>query len=85
MPNTAQIDVADGEVPAGGERFVIALQENSELLGLLDRGRTFRFVAPTQAERDYQKENRPLTVVAFELLSVGRKESRLVGALTYMG
>jgi hypothetical protein len=44
MQNTARIDVAVGEKPIPGEKFIITLQENSEMLGMLDRGRTFRFV-----------------------------------------
>ena len=53
MERTAHIDVAGGEQPRNGEKFVIALQENSEMLGQLDDSRTFRFVSPSGVERDY--------------------------------
>ena len=46
MQNTAQIDVAIGEKPVPGEKFFITLQENSEMLGMLDHGRTFRLSRP---------------------------------------
>ena len=83
MPRTAHIDVAEGEQPSSGEKFIISLQENSEMLGQLDNGRTFRFTAPSDAERNYQQENRTLTVVDLDLEAAGNKESRLIGSLTY--
>ena len=83
MPRTAHIDVAEGQQPSSGDKFVISLQENSEMLGELDNGRTFRFVSPSNAERDYQQESRTLTVVALDLDAADGKESRLVGSLTY--
>ena len=83
MPNTAQIDVAEGEQPSPGEKFIISLQENSEMLGQLDGGRTFRLSVPSDAERNYQQESRTLTVVALDLRAADGKESRLVGSLVY--
>jgi hypothetical protein len=83
MQNTAQIDVAVGEKPVPGEKFIITLQENSEMLGMLDHGRTFRFVSPSSAERDYQLKSTALTVVDFDDSLAGGKEPRLVGLLTY--
>ena len=83
MPKTAHIDVAEGQQPSSGDKFVISLQENSEMLGELDNGRTFRFVSPSTAERDYQQETRTLTVVAFNLDAVHGTERRLLGSLTY--
>ena len=83
MPRTAHIDVAEGQQPSTGEKFVISLQENSEMLGQLDDGRTFRFTAPSSAERDYQQENRTLTVVGSDLEPAHGNEPRLLGSLTY--
>jgi hypothetical protein len=83
MQRTAHIDVAGGEQPRQGEKFVIALQENSEMLGQLDDGRTFRFVSPSDVERDYQQENRILTVVGVDLGSPYDDDPRLVGSLHY--
>ena len=83
MPSTAQIDVAEGEQPSPGETFVISLQENSEMLGQLDDGRSFRFVSPSSVERDYQQENRPLTIVGVDLNTARGRELRLIGSLTY--
>ena len=83
MSKTAQIDVADGEEPHIGEKFVISLQENSEMLGLLDDGRTFLFTSPPSVEHDYQQESRALTIVDFDLDAVDIEEMRLVGSLTY--
>ena len=76
MPVTASIDVAEGEGPSPGEKFVISLQENSEMLGELDDGRTFRFVSPTSIEHDYQQRNRPLTVVGVDLNPAHGNEAR---------
>jgi hypothetical protein len=83
MQNTARIDVAVGEKPVSGEKFIITLQENSEMLGTLDHGRTFRFVSPSSAERDYQLKSSALTVVDFDDSLADGKELRLVGLLTY--
>ena len=83
MPNTAQIDVAVGEKPIPGEKFIITLQENSEMLGTLDRGRTFRIVSPSSSERDYQLKSTALTVVDFDETLADGNEPRLVGLLTY--
>ncbi|WP_159014285.1 hypothetical protein [Acidisoma sp. S159] len=83
MQNAAQIDVAVGERPAPGERFIITLQENSEMLGTLDHGRTFRIVSPSSTERDYQLKSSALTVVDFDGSSANGNEPRLVGLLTY--
>jgi hypothetical protein len=83
MPNTAQVDLAAGEEPLPGEKFVISLQENSEMVGQLDRGRTFRFTSPTQAEQDYQQENCALTVVDFDPSNADGGENRKIGFLTY--
>ena len=83
MPRLAHIDVAEGEQPTPGEKFIISLQENSEMLGQLDNGRTFRFTAPSEAKRNYQQESRTLTVVALDLDATDGKEPRLVGSLTY--
>ena len=83
MQNTAQIDVAIGEKPVPGEKFFITLQENSEMLGMLDHGRTFRFVSPSSAERDYQLKSSALTVVGFDDSMADGNEPRLVGLLTY--
>lgn len=82
MP-TAHIDVAAGEKPKAGEKFTIAKQENSELLGLLDNGRTFRFKQPSRTEEDYEEAHRILTVVGFDLDRAQGGEARLVGALDY--
>ncbi|HTI01699.1 MAG TPA: hypothetical protein VL752_12200 [Acidisoma sp.] len=79
----ARIDVAVKEKPVPGEKFTIALQENSEMLGLLDGGRTFRFKAPTATEEDYQQANRVLKVVGFDLDLHIEGEPRLLGSLTY--
>jgi hypothetical protein len=83
MPITAQIDVAAGEKPAPGEKFIITSQENSEMLGVLDHGRTFRFVSPSNTERDYQLRSHSLTVVDFNYSLVDGDELRLIGSLTY--
>jgi hypothetical protein len=83
MPVTAQIDVAVGEKPIPGEKFIITSQENSEMLGVLDHGRTFRFVSPSSVERDYQLKSRSLTIVDFHYSSIDGHEPRLVGSLTY--
>jgi hypothetical protein len=83
MPNIAQIDVAVGEKPVPGEKFITTLQENSEMLGMLDHGRTFRFVSPSSAERDYQLKSGALTVVNFDDSLADGDEPRLVGLLTY--
>jgi hypothetical protein len=83
MPNTARVDLVNGEEPLPGEKFVISLQENSEMLGQLDRGRTFRFTSPTKAEQDYQEENRALTVVDFDPIKADVAGDRKVGFLTY--
>jgi hypothetical protein len=83
MQNAAQIDVAVGERPAAGERFIITLQENSEMLGTLDHGRTFRIVSPSSTERDYQLKSSALTVVDFDGSLADGNEPRLVGLLTY--
>jgi hypothetical protein len=83
MPRTAHIDVAESEKPSPGENFIISLQENSELLGQLENGRTFRFTAPSDAERRYQQDVRTLTVVDLDLNAADGKEPRLVGSLTY--
>jgi hypothetical protein len=83
MQNTAQIDVAVGEKPVPGEKFIITLQENSEMLGMLDHGRTFRFVSPSSTERDYQLKSSALTVVDFDDSLADGGEPRLVGLLTY--
>jgi hypothetical protein len=83
MPNTTHVDLDGGEEPLPGERFVILLQENSEMLGQLDRGRTFRFTSPTKVERDYQQENRALTVVDFDPIRSDVGENRKIGFLTY--
>jgi hypothetical protein len=82
MP-TARIDVAAKEKPVAGETFTIALQENSEMLGLLDNGRTFRFKAPGATEEDYQQANRVLKVVGFDLDLHAEGEPRLLGSLNY--
>lgn len=82
MP-TAEIDVAAEEKPSIGEKFTITLQENSEMLGLLDDGRSFRFKSPTETETNYQQANRVLKVVAFDLDLQREGEPRLLGALTY--
>ena len=83
MPRTAHIDVAEREQPSPGEKFIISLQENSEMLGQLDNGRTFRFTAPSDAERTYQLESRTLTVVDLDLHAADGREARLIGSLTY--
>ncbi|HEX3983659.1 MAG TPA: hypothetical protein VHX12_08195 [Acidisoma sp.] len=83
MSNRAHIDVSPGEKPVPGEKFIIALQENSEMLGLLDDGRTFRFKKLSTTERDYQQENRSLNVVSLDLAEADGREERLVGVLTY--
>ena len=83
MPTQAQIDVTASEKPVAGEKFVIQLQENSEMLGLLDDGRTFRFKSPSGTERDFQQENKSLTVVGLDLQEAESREDRLVGLLTY--
>ncbi|WP_158806681.1 hypothetical protein [Acidisoma sp. L85] len=83
MQNAAQIDVTVGERPTPGERFIITLQENSEMLGTLDHGRTFRIVSPSSAERDYQLKSSALTVVDFDGSLADGNEPRLVGLLTY--
>jgi hypothetical protein len=83
MPTSADIDVKADEKPAPGEKFIIQLQENSEMLGLLDDGRTFRFKSPSAAERDYQQENRTLEVVSLDLDETDSREGRLVGRLSY--
>ena len=83
MQNAAQIDVAVWEKPIPGEKFIITLQENSEMLGVLDHGRTFRFVSPSSAERDYQLKSTALTVVDFNHSLADGNEPRLVGSLTY--
>jgi hypothetical protein len=80
MPRTAHIDVAKGEQPSSGEKFIIVLQENSELLGQLDNGRTFRFTDPSDAERTYQQSH-TFTVVSLDLDPAHGE--RLVGSLTY--
>jgi hypothetical protein len=83
MPNIAEIDVAVGEKPVPGEKFIITLQENSEMLGTLDHGRTFRFVTPSSTERDYQMKSSALTVVVFDPSLADGNEPRRVGSLTY--
>ena len=83
MPKSVHIDVAVGEQPNLGEKFVIALQENSEMLGLPDNGRTFRITSPTSSEGDYQKESRILTVVEFNCRPANGSELRSVGTMTY--
>ncbi|GAB0117065.1 hypothetical protein [Acidisoma sp. 7E03] len=82
MP-TAHIDVAAEEKPKAGEKFTISKQENSELLGLLDDGRSFRFKQPSKTEEDYEEAHRILTVVSFDLDRTREGEPRLVGALDY--
>lgn len=82
MPQ-ARIDVAAKEKPVAGETFTITLQENSEMLGLLDGGRTFRFKAPSATEEDYQQANRVLKVVGFDFDLHTEGEPRLLGSLTY--
>lgn len=82
MP-TARIDVAAREKPATGESFTLALQENSEMLGLLDHGRTFRVTNPGASEEGYQQAGRVLRVVAVDLEPQTDGEPRLIGALTY--
>jgi hypothetical protein len=83
MPNIAHIDLEQGQEPAPGEKFIISVQENSEMLGELDHGRTFRFTSPTKAERDYQQQNRTLTVVDFDPSKADYNAHRLTGYLTY--
>jgi hypothetical protein len=83
MPVTADIDVSEGEQPSPGEKFVISLQENSEMVGELDDGRTFRFVSPSSIEHDYQQQNRSLTVVSTDLDPARGHEARLIGSITY--
>jgi hypothetical protein len=83
MPVTAHIDVAKGEQPSPGEKFIISLQENSEMLGELDDGRTFRFVSPSSIEHDYQQQNFPLTVVGIDIDPTQGNEARLSGSITY--
>jgi len=83
MPTQAQIDVKASEKPVAGEKFVIQMQENSEMLGLLDDGRTFRFKSPSKAERDFQQEAKSLTVVSIDLNEADGREDRLVGVLSY--
>jgi hypothetical protein len=83
MPNTAQIDLAEGQEPLPGETFIISLQENSEMLGVLDKGRTFRFTAPTKPEQVYQQEKSILTVVDFDPINAGSEGRRRTGYLTY--
>ncbi|MCB8883652.1 hypothetical protein ACELLULO517_25610 [Acidisoma cellulosilytica] len=83
MPTNAQIDVKAGEKPTPGEKFIIQLQENSEMLGLLDDGRTFRFKTPSATERDYQQENKSLVVIGLDLDDADSREERLVGMLSY--
>jgi hypothetical protein len=82
MQNTAQIDVAVGEKPVSGEEFIITLQENSEMLGMLDHGSTFRFVSPSSSERDFQLKSSALNVVDFDGSLADGHEPRLVGTLT---
>jgi hypothetical protein len=53
------------------------------MLGQLDDGRTFRFVSPSGVDRDYQQENRILTVVGVDLGSPYDDDPRLVGSLSY--
>ncbi|MCB8876944.1 hypothetical protein [Acidisoma silvae] len=83
MPTSAEIDVKASEKPVPGEKFIIQLQENSEMLGLLDDGRSFRFKAPSATEQDYQQENKSLTVVGLKLDEADSGEDRLVGMLSY--
>ncbi len=58
MPINAQIDVKASEKPALAEKSTVQLQENGEMLGPLDNGRTFRFKTPTDTERNFQLENK---------------------------
>ncbi|MCB8883887.1 hypothetical protein ACELLULO517_26815 [Acidisoma cellulosilytica] len=83
MATSAQIDVKASEKPTPGEKFIIQLQENSEMLGLLNDGRTFRFKTPSTTERDYQQENKSLVVVGLDLDDADSREERLVGVLNY--
>ncbi|MCB8878328.1 hypothetical protein [Acidisoma silvae] len=83
MTMSAQIDVKASEKPAPGEQFIIQLQKNSEMLGLLDDGRTFRFKAPSATEHDYQQENKSLIVVGLDLGKAESRKERLVGTLSY--
>jgi hypothetical protein len=68
--------------PREGEKFVISLQENGEMLSQLDDGRTFRFVSPSGVEHD-QQESRILTVVNVDVGSPYDDDPRLVGSLSY--
>ena len=83
MTMSAQIDVKASEKPVPGEQFIIQLQENSEMLGLLDDGRTFRFKAPSATEQNYQQENKSLVVVGLDLDKAESREERLIGTLIY--
>ena len=83
MSTSAQIDVKASEKPVPGEKFIIQLRESSEMLGLLDDGRSFRFKAPSATEHDYQEENKSLTVVGLNLDEADSGEGRLVGMLSY--
>jgi hypothetical protein len=51
------------------------------MLGLHDHSRTFRFTARSAIERDCQQQNRPLTVVDFDLDMAKFKGERLIGSL----
>lgn len=83
MEHHAQIDVAVGQEPNPGDKFYINFQENSEMLGLLDGGRTFRFKSASDADKQFVQENRVLKVLHFKAASGGMSESRREGTLTY--
>jgi hypothetical protein len=83
MQHATEIDVARAEAPRIGEKFVFAAQENSEILGLLEDGRSFRLTAPSARERDLQQESRPLTIRALDLHPAEGGEARLRGRVFY--
>jgi hypothetical protein len=85
MEHHALIDVAVGQEPNPGEKFYISLQENSEMLGLLDGGRTFRFKSASDADKRMVQKSRVLRVLHFQPVSAGRSESRREGTLTTRG
>jgi hypothetical protein len=82
---TAQIDLAEGDEPIPGDNFAISSKEDGSMVGVLDDGHTFRFTSPSKAERTYQREDRSLTVVAFDLdlADFTEDDLRLIGTLTY--
>jgi hypothetical protein len=83
MEHEARIDVATDEQPRVGEKFYINLQENSEMLGLLDGGRTFRFKSASDADKAFAQDNRVLKVVSFKTTAGGHGEESREGALRY--